>query len=297
MLSHEILENIKRLELRSKRLVDSFMVGEYESIYKGSGLEFYETRQYVPGDDVRSIDWNTTARLGEPYVKIYVEEKELPVTFLVDASGSQDFGAKGRLKKAIILEIAAFLGMAAIKRNNPIGLIAFTNRVESFHAVKKGRKHLLHMLTALSSVQCKSRGTDISKGIAALDLIARKRGIVFIISDFFGSDFLDSGYELALKTAAKKHDIVPIIITDPLETELPDAGFIEIQDAETGERMTVDAGDKRLRDWFHLSAVKQKRERQRIFSDAGLDYIEVRTDMPFTKPIKDFFYRRQRVRG
>lgn len=291
MLSHEILENIKTLELRSKRLVDSFMAGEYKSIYKGRGLEFYETRQYVPGDEVRSIDWNTTARLGEPYVKIYVEEKELPVTFLVDASGSQDFGAKGRLKKAIILEIAAFLGMAAIKRNNPIGLIAFTDRVEAIYDVKKGRRHLISMLTGLLTAKCKSKSTDISKGIVALDLVARKKGIVFIISDF-----LDAGYELALKTAAKKYDIVPIIILDPLETELPDAGFIEIQDAETGERMTVDAGDKRLREWFHFRAVKQKKERQRIFSDAGLDYIEVRTDMPFTKPIKGFFYRRQRAR-
>lgn len=296
MLSHEILENIKRLELHTRRLVDSFMVGEYFSIFKGRGLEFYETREYQAGDDIRAIDWKTTARMDKPFVKVYVEERELPVTFLVDISGSQDFGAKGKLKKGIILEIAAFLSMVAIKRNNPIGLIAFTDRVELFHAVKKGRKHLLSMLTALSSIKCKSRGTDISAGINALDLIAKKKGLVFFISDFLGSDFLDSGYELALKTAAKKYDIVPIIITDPLEEILPDVRLVEVQDAETGERMLIDTGDKRLRDWFHHNAIKNRKERQRIFNDAGLDYIEIKTDMPFTKPIKDFFYRRQGAR-
>ncbi|MBI5682775.1 MAG: DUF58 domain-containing protein [Deltaproteobacteria bacterium] len=291
MLSHELLENIKNLELRTRRLVDSFMVGEYFSVFKGRGLEFYEMREYQYGDDIRAIDWKTTARTDKPFVKVSVEERELPVMFLADMSGSIDFGSMGRLKKDLMLEVIAFLGIAAIKRNNPVGLIGFAERVQIFHAVKKGRKNLLSILAGLMSAKYSSR-TDIRVGIDALYHAAIKKGLVFLLSDF-----MDIDYELALKTAAKKYDIVPVVLTDPFEETLPDAGFIDIKDSETGMEMVVDSTDKRFRDWFHNNTNKQKRERQRIFSDAGLAYIEVRTDMTWTKPIRDFFYRRQGARS
>ncbi|HBO84038.1 MAG: hypothetical protein A2073_01630 [Deltaproteobacteria bacterium GWC2_42_11] len=292
MLSHEILENIKKLELRTRRLVDSFMVGEYFSVFKGSGMEFYEVREYNEGDDVRSIDWYTTARKGVPFVRTYIEERELPVIFLVDMSGSQDFGSGQRGKQDLSLEIVAFLGMIALKRNNPVGIIGFTDTVEIFHSIKKGRKNLLRILAALLSVRCKSRKTDISKGIDAMSMIAKKKGLVFLISDFIAD-----GFELKLRALAKKHDVVPIVITDPIEADLPMRGFVELKDNEMGETMVIDAGSEGLRDWFHINAFKQRQERNRIFMDAGLDYIELRTDVPFARPIKDFFYRRQRARG
>lgn len=291
MLSHEILENIKKLELHTRRLVDSFMVGEYFSIFKGRGLEFYEIREYQAGDDIRAIDWKTTARMDKPFVKVYVEERELPVIFLVDVSGSLDFGSKGRLKRDLFLEVIGFLGMVAIKRNNPIGLITFTDRVGTVHPAKKGRNNLFDILAKLSFVQGSHRGTDISAGIDVLRHTAIRKGIVFLISDF-----MDTDYESALKTAAKRHDIVPVVISDPLEETLPDAGFIEIQDSETGEMMVVDTSDRRFKERFCNTANRHKKERQRVFRDAGIDYIELRTDMPFTKPIRDFFYRRQSVR-
>lgn len=291
MPSHEILENIKRLELRTRRLVDSFLSGEYFSVFKGRGLEFYEIRGYQFGDDVRNIDWKTTARLGEPYVKTYIEERELPVVFLVDVSGSMDFGSRGGLKRAHAIEIIAFLGMVAAKRSNPVGMAAFTDRVELLCSVKKGRKHLFDMLMNLASVRCGSKGTVLSVGLNALNHIVKRNSLVFFISDF-----PENSCELELKAYAKKYDIVPVVVSDPIEMEMPDVKFLELTDSETGERIIVDSGDKKFRDWFKGNANKCRRERERLFRGAGLDYIEAATDKPFTKPIRDFFYRRQSVR-
>ncbi|MBI5286505.1 MAG: DUF58 domain-containing protein [Deltaproteobacteria bacterium] len=291
MLTSAILNEVKRLELRTRRLVDSLMAGEYFSIFKGRGLEFYEVREYLPGDEVRAIDWKTTAKTGVPYVRAYVEEKELPVILVVDVSGSLEFGTGGKTKAGVMVGVTAFLGMVALKRNNPLGLVAFSDTIEILLRPTRGRKQFLNiisaLLTLLSPEHKRRRGTDVNLAINTLLRVAKRRSLVFLLSDFIAKD-----YELALATTCQRHDIVPVVFSDVRESILPDVRFVELQDNETGERVTIDTSDNRLRAYFHSQAFHTKKAREGFMMGLGMDFIDISANAPYMKPIKGFFYRR-----
>lgn len=290
ILPPDVLNEVKRLELRIRRLVDSLMAGEYFSIFKGRGLEFYEVREYLPGDDIRAIDWNTTAKTGVPHVKTYVVEKELPVILLVDVSGSLEFGSSDKTKADIMVEVVAFLGMVAIKGNNPLGLVAFSDAIELLLKPRRGMGQFLNIvggvLELLSSHE-RPRGTDINLAIDTLLRVARRRGLVFLLSDF-----ISKGYESALTVAYERHDIVPVVFSDERESVWPDVRFLEFRDNETGERVVIDTSDRRLRACFHHLAAESRRTREGFFRSLGMDTIEVSTAVPYIKPLKGFFGRR-----
>lgn len=289
--SPEVLKVVKSLELSTRRLVDALMSGDYLSLYKGRGTEFFEIREYQPGDDIRSIDWNVTARMGGPYVKRYIEEKELPVMLLVDGSGSTRFGTGEKAKAEVALELSAFLGMAALKKSNPLGLLIFTDRVEVFCPPRKGRKQLLHILSSLATFRPKGIGTDIASALRTFNRVVKRRCIAFIISDFLAED-----YQIPLRGAAKRHDIVPIVLRDKREEILPDVGMLELIDMETGGRIIVDSRKKDLLNRFSHNILLKEMEMDEVFRSLDLDFIRLKTDEPYFKPLKGFFLRRREIR-
>lgn len=289
-LPTDVLNEVKRIELRTRRLVDSLMAGEYFSIFKGRGLEFYEVREYVPGDDIRAIDWKTTAKTGTPHVKTYVMEKELPVILLVDVSSSLGFGSSDKTKAGIMVEVVAFLGMVAMKRNNPLGLIAFSDTIELLIKSRKGRRQFLNIVGGvlkLFSNHERPRGTDINLALDTLLRVARRRSLVFLLSDF-----ISKGYETTLTVAYKRHDVVPVVFSDERESVLPDVQFLEFMDNETWERVMIDTSDRGLRAHFNHMAADARRTREEFMRALGMDTIEVSTSIPYIKPLKGFFYRR-----
>jgi uncharacterized protein (DUF58 family) len=231
MLPRELIKKIRRIEIVTARQAQNQLAGAYHSVFKGLGMAFSEVRQYQPGDDVRLIDWNVTARMQEPYIKLFVEEREMTVMLLVDASGSGQFGSREQAKREVAAEIAALLAFSAIKNNDRIGLVIFTDRIEKFVPPKKGRKHVLALITEILSFQPRSRGTDLRAGLEFLGKVARRRSVAFLVSDFI----VDGGVpEKALRIAQRKHDLVPVTITDPMEEDLPDVGYVYFEDVETG---------------------------------------------------------------
>ncbi|RKZ30906.1 DUF58 domain-containing protein [bacterium] len=287
MIPKEIIKKIRRLDIRTKRLVNDIFSGEYHSVFKGRGMEFSEVREYVIGDDIRTIDWNVTARTGRPHVKVFEEERELTVILMVDVSSSGEFGTATNMKRDIALEICALLAFSAIENNDLVGLIMFTDKIEKVIMPKKGRTHVLRLLRELLYFEPQDTETDLALPLDYLNRITRRRAITFMVSDFMGG-----GYEKAMTIAAKKHDLVPIVITDPREEKLPDIGLVELEDAETGKALVVDTADPAFREAFGINVSKAQLEREKIFKRVGLDYITIRLDKPYIDELTAFFRKR-----
>ena len=287
MIPKEILKKVQRLEIQTRGLVNDVFSGEYHSVFKGRGMEFAEVREYQYGDDIRTIDWNVSARLGHPYVKVFDEERELTVMLLMDMSSSGDFGTHERLKGEISIEICALLAFSAIKNNDKVGLIIFTDSIEKFVPPKKGKRHVLRLIRELLYFQPKARKTNIAQSLEYLNRVVTKRSVVFLVSDFIAAE-----YEKALRIANRRHDIIAIRIGDPREKELPDVGFIELEDAESGEICTVDSTNPELRNLFTASATKEEAERERLFKSMDVDHITISTARSYSEPLIRFFRMR-----
>jgi len=291
MIPREILRQVRRIQILTTRLVNDVLAGAYHSTFKGRGMEFEEVREYVPGDDVRAIDWNVTARTGLPYVKKFVEERELTVMLLVDASSSGRFGTVGKTKAQIAAELCAVLAFSAIRNNDNVGLIIFTDRIEKFLPPKKGRSHVLRVIREVLYFEPEGTGTDIAGALEYLEKVTHRKTVAFLVSDF-----LAEGYEHALAIAARGHDLVPITITDPREIELPAIGLLQLEDAETGEIITVDTRNPRVREQFGSVSSEVIARRSRIFRSSGVDSIDVRTNVPYIEPLRRFFRMREKRR-
>ncbi|HSJ25861.1 MAG TPA: DUF58 domain-containing protein [Longimicrobiales bacterium] len=299
-VSREILKQVRMIELRTRGLVNSLFGGEYQSVFRGQGMEFSEVREYEPGDDVRNIDWNVTARTGSPYVKKHVEERELTVLLAVDLSGSEQFGTRGRFKAELAAELAAVLALSAIRNNDRVGMLLFSDRVEHVVPPRKGRRHALRLIRDVLAFRPRGRGTDIG---AALDYAARllpHRGIIFLLSDFApaGNATAEDAarFEKTLRLVSRRHDLVAIAIADPGELALPDMGLVAIEDPETGELAYVDTGGAGVREVFGIALAKERLQTRRLFRRLGVDEIDVRTDAGYVRPLLAFFRRRERQR-
>ena len=288
----EFLARIRRIEIRARRLVANVFFGEYHSVFRGRGIEFSEVRQYEPGDDVRSIDWNVTARMGAPYIKKYVEERQLTVLLVVDVSASSAFTSTGTSKRDLAAEVAAMLAFAAVANNDRVGLIAFSDHVEEYVPPGKERRHVLRIIRELLYLQPQGRGTDIGAALSYLVRVTQRRAVVFLLSDFF-----DEGYEPQLRAAAVRHEIVALTLNDPREDELPDVGLLDLQDAETGARIAVDTSDHAVRDAYARRAAEARGRRRRSFAAAGVEEIELRTGQPYVQPLLRAFRARERRRA
>jgi uncharacterized protein (DUF58 family) len=288
----ELLKRIRQIEIRSRRLVNDLFLGEYLAVFRGRGMEFSEVREYEPGDDARTIDWNVTARLGAPYVKKFVEERELSIMLAVDVSASELFGTTVQSKREVATEIAALLSFSAVNNNDRVGLLAFSGSVERYIPPAKGTRHVLRLVRELLYLKPRGSGTSILAALDYLSKVLKRRSTVFLISDF-----LDRGYAPILRVMARRHDIVAVSITDPRELELPDAGLLELEDAETGERVLVDTSDRELRRVYGERARAQRDERDRMLTSLNIDHIAVRTDRSYVEPMIVFFRRRARAAG
>jgi uncharacterized protein (DUF58 family) len=292
MLPRELIKKIRRIEIVTTRAVQNQLAGAYQSAFKGLGMAFSEVRQYQPGDDVRLIDWNVTARMQEAYIKLFVEEREQTVMLLVDASASGNFGSREQEKREVAAEIAALLAFSAIKNRDRIGLIIFTDRVERFVPPKKGRKHVLALITEILSFQPIARGTDLAIGLEFLGKVARRRSAAFLVSDFIAIGGTGS-YEKALRIAQRKHDLVPVMISDPLEEELPSVGYVYFEDFETGEIVCFDTSDRGRRRYAE-KARRLQDEREALFRRHDMDFVKIRTDRPYVQALVQFFRARER---
>ena len=288
----EVLRTVRRIELRTRGLVSSRFSGEYHSVFKGQGIEFVEVREYNPGDDVRTIDWNVSARTGGVFVKKYVEERELSVLLMVDLSGSERFGTRGRFKSEMVPEVAASLAMSAVRNNDRVALLVFTDEIELFVPPRKGRRHALRIVRDLLSYDPKGTGTDLTAAIEYAARVLRSRSIAFLVSDF--QQPLTRGLERALTALAARHDVVPVALTDPAELEIPDVGLIQVRDPETGALVVFNAGNNERREAFQRAVEEERNAIRRAFRRLGLDAIELRTGEPVSTAILSFFRRRER---
>jgi uncharacterized protein (DUF58 family) len=289
MLPKEVVHKIRRIQITTNRLVNESLAGEYHSVFKGRGMEFDEVREYQHGDDVRTIDWNVTSRAGRPFVKRYVEERELTVMLLIDMSASGAFGSSEKTKSEIAVEISALLAFSAIKNNDRVGAILFTDCVEKYIPPRRGSTHVLRVIREVLFHKPKHRGTRIEKALELLNLVVRKRSVVFLISDL-----LDQGFEQSLKVANRRHDVVIIQITDPRERELPDVGIVEIRDAETEEIVRMDTSLPRVRETFSGNWNRNQARISKLFSSHRMDHLSIETDKPYEVPLLRFFEARAR---
>ena len=289
MLSREVLEKVRRVEIRTRRMVTDALAGEYHSIFKGRGMEFSEVREYQVGDDIRTIDWNVTSRTGALHVKKFTEERELTVLLMLDASGSADFGTRSRFKRELAAEMGALLAFSAIRNNDRVGALVFTDDVEMYVPPRKGRSHVLRVIRDLLYFEPRGRGTNLARACEYLNRITRKRAVVFVLSDL-----LDTGFEKPLRVAAKKHDLISIFISDPAEKEIPPAGLLELEDAESGRRLLVDTSDRKAMAVYHRSTVERARKTREELAAMGVDVIDVETGTPYDRPLLRFFQMRSR---
>jgi len=289
MIPQEVMQEIRRIQIRTNHMVNDILTGQYESVFKGQGMEFKEVREYVPGDEIRLIDWNVTARTGVPHVKLLAEERELTVMLLVDASGSGRFGSVHRFKNELAAELCAVLAISAIKNNDKVGLIIFTDDVELYVPPSKGRRHVLRVIREILFFEPKGRKTDIPGALHFLNGITKRRAVTFLVSDFMAD-----GYEVPMRVAAKRHDLIAVVVSDPREADLPDVGLLCVQDAETGREVLVDTSNAGVREDYAKEARKRAAERDRIFRRNKVDAIHVRTDRPYVEEIYRFFRMRER---
>jgi uncharacterized protein (DUF58 family) len=292
MLPKEVIKNIRRIEIRTKKLVNDVFSGEYHSVFKGRGIEFQEVREYQPGDDIKIIDWNVTARYGYPFVKRFREERELTIMLLIDASFSSQFGTKQRFKNQIAAELCSVLAFSAIKNNDKVGMIIFTDKIEKYIKPQKGYSHVLRLVRDILFFKPQNKGTDINSALEFLMRVTKRRSVVFLVSDF-----LSQNYEKLLSVASRKHDLIVIKINDQREMELPDVGLVEVEDAESGEQALIDTANRKAREEFILDRKRQEENLKRTFSSLDLDHISISTDRSYVEPLITFFkYRAKKFR-
>ena len=289
MIPREILKKVRRVEITTRGLVNDVFSGEYHSVFKGRGMNFAEVREYQYGDDIRSIDWNVTARTGHPFVKVFEEERELTVMLLVDVSASGDFGTRERMKGEVAVEICALLAFSAIKNNDKVGLIIFSDRIEKFVPPRKGRPHVLRVLRELFYHRPEGRGTDMRGALEYLTRVIKRRAVVFLVSDF-----MDAGFEKPLSVAGRRHDLVAVRMGDRREGTIPPLGFVEFEDAETGELLVVNTSDPEFRSEFENRAARTRANLERTFRRSRVDLIDIQTDVPYVQPLMRFFKERER---
>ncbi len=289
MLTKELLKQVKQIEIRTRGIVNEVFSGEYHSVFKGRGMEFSEVREYQVGDDIRSIDWNVTARLGHPYIKIFEEERELTVMLLVDMSGSLAFGSVAKTKQQIAAEISAVLAFSALKNNDKVGLILFTDRIEKFVPPRKGKTHSLRIIREVLSFEPQGKQTSIKAALEYFNHTIKKKAIVFLLSDF-----IDGGYDKILRIVGRKHDLIGVVLQDQREKALLDAGLIKFKDAETGEVRYLDTSDKIIQQTIKNHVQKWNDYRKSLFISSRLDSIVIETASSYVKPLVDFFKKREK---
>jgi uncharacterized protein (DUF58 family) len=290
MTPEEVAREVRRLEITTRHLVRDIVAGEYSSAFRGRGVEFAEVREYQPGDDIRTIDWNVTARLGSAYVKRYLEERELTVIFVVDRSASGDFGSRVRTRSDLAGEVVTVLALAASRSNDRVGLLLATSRIERYTAPRKGRRHALRVVSELLGYEPEGRGTDLGAALESLEALLRRRAVVFVISDF-----LTGGWESVLGRLARRHDVIAVELVDPRERELPDVGPITLWEPESGAWRLVDTGDPRVREHFRQEADAFERRLERTITERGADLLRLETGKSYAEPLLAFFRRRERM--
>lgn len=317
MIPREILKKIRQIEIRTNRLVSETLAGQYHSVFKGQGMNFDEVREYQPGDEVRAIDWNVTARMNHPFVKKFVEERELTLMLVVDVSGSGLFGSRSQSKRELAAEIASVLAFSAIRNNDKVGLILFSDEVEKFIPPRKGRRHVLRVIREVLFFEPQRQGTNLAGALEFLMRVTAHRAITVVISDFLGApaagnrraarqrpqmlllESMAQASSTMLRHANRRHDVVAVQVTDPYELELPDLGRLVLKDAETGEVVEINTGDARKRSAFAERQARAQQELSRVFRSAGIDAIRLRTDQPYGVELGRFFETREkrRLRG
>jgi uncharacterized protein (DUF58 family) len=285
----ELLRKVRRIEIATRRVVNEVMAGQYHSVFKGRGMEFSEVREYLPGDDVRIIDWNVTARTGTPHVKVFHEERELTVILMVDASQSLYFGTRDKTKAELAAELCALLAFSAVQNNDRVGLIIFTDKIERSIPPKKGRRHVLRIIREVLFFKPRGKNTDISGALEYLSRIHKRKAVVFLLSDFMAE-----GYDRAISIAGKRHDLIAVPLSDPREKQLDPVGLVELEDAETGRRMIVDTHDPHTRELFAKITGAVDSERERLFRSVDLDSIPVQAGEPYDRTLVSFFKARAR---
>ncbi|MFT5829228.1 MAG: hypothetical protein ACI9AB_002197 [Urechidicola sp.] len=288
MDTKELIKKVRKIEIKTKGLSSQVFSGEYHSAFKGRGMAFAEVREYMPGDEIRTIDWNVTARFNEPYVKVFQEERELTMMLIVDVSGSSDFGTKAQLKKELIAELCAVLAFSAAQNNDKIGVILFSEDVELFIPPKKGRKHILRIIRDLLEFEPNKKGTDLNAVLRHFNNAIKKRTIAFVISDFQSENSLEDVF----KIVNKRHDLIGIQIEDPMEAELPKMGIVKLRDSETGITKWVNTSRKSIRTNWKASGIKRNRELQNAFRKSGVDYVKIQTGSSYIKPLMNLFKQR-----
>jgi uncharacterized protein (DUF58 family) len=289
VIPRELLSALRRIEITTNRLATDQLVGNYSSVFKGQGLAFREVRQYQPGDDVRTIDWNVSARMRETYVKVFVEEREMTVMLVVDLSASQGFGTHTMNKTRLAAEVGALCAFSAIRNNDRVGLILSTDEVEKIVPPKKGQKHVMRVVREILGAEPRRKGTDLGIALETLSRVARRRSVAFLISDFYAH-----GHERALSLAAARHDVIPLLLVDPRDEELPNVGLAAFEDFETGQAVLLDTSSREVRTHYSASMKRQLTQNLLLFRKLGLDHCIVRTDRPYIRPLRDLFAQRAR---
>ena len=289
----ELMAKVGKIRILTNRLVDDRLSGDYHSTFKGQGVEFDEVRPYVAGDDVRSIDWNVTARTGTPFIKRFSEERELTVLFMVDVSGSQSYGSVARSKMELAAEVTALLALTAIRNQDKIGLVLFSDRIVKYIPPRKGRQPVMRLVREVLAAEDEATGgTDLAGALKFLNGVQKRRAVVFLVSDFMGRTGDEAEWEKLLRVVARRHDVVCIPVSDPAESELPSAGLAELEDPETGELVLVDTADKRVREHFAALATAEHEHLLRYFARTGIDHVAVSTDCPYIQGVRALFKRR-----
>ncbi len=292
MNASELIRKVRRIQIRTSRVTSEALSGTYHSAFRGRGVEFEEVRPYVVGDDVRTIDWNVSARAGSPHVKMFREERELCVMLAVDLSGSLDFGTQSQFKRELVAEMAATIAFSAIRNGDKVGLLAFTDRIERFVPPRKGTRHVLRIVRELLALHPQGQGTRLAAAVDEITRIVRRRSVLFVISDF-----MDTGWERALSMARSRHDVIPVVVSDRTEQALPHVGLLELEDPETGETFVVDTADRGVRARFAAAAAQDRATLQQTFRRLRLDAVEVETGSDFVAPLAQVFRRREARRG
>ena len=290
MIPSEILRKVRQIEIRTRSVVNSVLSGAYSSTFKGRGMEFAEVREYLAGDEIRSIDWNVTARQGSPFIKKYVEERELTVLLVVDASSSGEFGSQREMKGEVMATISALLAFSAIKNNDRVGLLIFTSKVEKFIPPQKGKKHVMRVIRELLYHEPQEKGTDLAVALEQVNRLMKRRAVVFLVSDFATGDF-----QRPMRMLQQRHDAVAITVVDPRERDLPNVGFLELEDAETGEIVLVDTSSKEFRETFRKEVLTESSHLKRLFRRMNTDFVEVLIKPQYDdtiQPLLDYFRKR-----
>lgn len=289
METREILRKVRQVEIKTRGIVEEIFSGEYHSVFKGRGIEFAEVREYIPGDDIRTVDWNVTARMGRPYVKLFEEERELTLMLLCDFSSSGYFGSVRQMKIEVAIEVAALLAFSAIKNHDKVGLLLFTDSIEKYVPPKKGKTHVLRILRELISFQPERAGTNIKEALQYFSRVQSRRCIAFLISDFW-----DQGFEDDLRLVGKKHDLIALTLRDPREEEIPPMGLVKLQDAETGKDFWLDTFDGKIRSQYRQIIQERRRSLQQLLRSCDADQVELRADQDYVRPLSRFFRMRAR---